>query len=66
MALAPFVRLAFVPVGNVRDAQILPSPSAHIFYDRRVEDVEDSIPKFSGYWPSELAVTRLIMGSLFR
>jgi hypothetical protein len=66
MAIAPLVRLAFVPAGNIRDAQNLPPPSAHIFYDRRVKDVDDSIAKFSGYWPSELAVSRLIIRNLFR
>jgi hypothetical protein len=65
MTLAPLVKLAFVPVENILDAQNLPTPSAHIFYDRRVKDVEDSIAKFSGYWSSELAATRLILGSLF-
>jgi len=65
MAIAPFVRLAFVPVVNIRDSQILPQRSAHIFYDRRVKNIDDSIPKFCGYWSSELAVTRLIIEGMF-
>jgi hypothetical protein len=64
MTLAPFVRLAFVPTKNIPNAQLLPFPSAQIFYDRRVKECDDSIPKFSGYWSSQLAVTRLILGSL--
>jgi hypothetical protein len=40
--------------------------SAHIFYHRRIADEHDSLPKISGYWRSELAVTKLILASSFR
>jgi hypothetical protein len=65
LRLAPFVQLAFVPSGNFADATALPPPGAHIFYHRRVGDIPDSLPKISGYWRSELAVTRAVMGSSF-
>jgi hypothetical protein len=29
-----------------------------------VKDIDDDLPKVSGYWPSELAVTRMVMGGL--
>jgi hypothetical protein len=66
MTLAPFVRVSFVPTRNIPDAQKLPPPSAHIFYHRRVKDIEDSVPKITGYWSSELAVTRQILAGLLR
>jgi hypothetical protein len=66
MTLAPFVRISFVPTRNILDTQKLPPPSAHIFYHRRVKDIEDSVPKITGYWSSELAVTRQILASLLR
>jgi len=65
LRLAPFVQLAFVPSQNFSAPAALPSPSAHIFYHRRVSDAHDSLPKVSGYWPSEFAVTRMVMGSIF-
>jgi hypothetical protein len=66
LALAPYFKISFVPSTNFQDIQKLPAPGAHIFYHRRVKDLEDSVPKISGYWPSELAVGRLILAGLFR
>lgn len=65
LRLAPFARLAFVPSANYPEQALLPDPSTHIFYDNRIADVEDALPKHSGYWRSELAVTSLVMSSLF-
>jgi hypothetical protein len=57
--------LAFVPSQNFPRPSELPAPDGHIFYDRRVADVADSIPKLSGYWASEAYVTRSILAGLF-
>jgi hypothetical protein len=62
--LAPFVELAFVPARNIKARDSLPDASMHVFYHRRVKDIDDVLPKVSGYWPSELAVTRMVMGGL--
>lgn len=66
LRLAPFVQLAFVPSGNFSVPAALPLPSVHVFYHRRVADVHDSLPKVSGYWPSEFAVTRMVIVSALR
>jgi hypothetical protein len=66
LALAPMVNLTFVPSANFPDPSQLPAPEAHIFYHRRVQDASDSLPKVSGYWPSEWMVTRLVMAGTFR
>jgi hypothetical protein len=66
LRLAPFVQLAFVPSRNVPDQAALPMPGAHIFYHRRIADANDLLPKISGYWRSELAVTRMVFASTFR
>ena len=66
LRLAPFVQLAFVPSANFPDPAALPAPGVHIFYHRRVADAPDSVPKFSGYWPSELAVTRMVLANTLR
>jgi hypothetical protein len=57
--------LAFVPSQNFPKPSELPAPDSHIFYDRRVADVADSIPKVSGYWASEARVTRSVLAALF-
>jgi len=65
MALGPLKMLAFVPSQNFERPSELPEPSLHIFYHRRVADATDSLPKVSGYWASEMAVSRLIFGGMF-
>ncbi len=57
-------RLTMVPVQNVAAKETLPEPSAHIFYESRVCDVEDELPKYNGYWGSQLLFMRLLMKSL--
>jgi hypothetical protein len=57
----PLPRLAFVPAQTFPDRSALPPPRRHIFYERRVHDVSDNLPKMSGYWPSELFVTGMIL-----
>ena len=58
------IAVAFAPAHTFENRDALPRPSMHIFYERRVADVPDSIPKVSGYWPSEISVTRMIFGGL--
>jgi hypothetical protein len=57
--------LAFVPSRNFPRAVELPALDAHIFYDRRVADIADAVPKVSGYWASEAHVTRSLLARLF-
>ena len=64
LRLAPFVQLAFVPAMNLPRRAGLPRPSAHIFYHRRVKDSGDRVPKISGYRPSELYATKLILAGM--
>ena len=56
--------LAFVPSQNFPEAAELPASDAHIFYDRRVGDIADAVPKVSGYWASEAHVTRSLLAGL--
>ena len=57
--------LAFVPSRNFPQAAQPPAPDAHIFYDRRVGDIADAVPKVSGYWASEARVPRSLLAGLF-
>jgi len=49
--------LAFASADKVKDQSVLPPPLFHTFYHRRVDDFPDQLPKISGYWPSQWAVT---------
>lgn len=64
LSMLPFVTLAFIPAMNFVDQSRLPPAAAHIFYHRRVRDVADDLPKYSGYWLSELAVMRSVLNPL--
>jgi hypothetical protein len=66
MALGPLKIFSFVPTRNFERPSELPSASHHIFYQSRVADISDAIPKVSGYWPSELAVARMALAGPFR
>ena len=61
----PPLTLAFVPSQNFARPAELPAPDRHIFYDRRVADITDPVPKLAGYWASEAHVTRSILAGLF-
>jgi len=61
LAILPFVTLAFIPARNFVDQRALPPAAAHIFYHRRVRDAADNLPKYTGYWASELAVARSVL-----
>ena len=58
--------LTLVPSVNVGDQTILPNPSLHIFYHRRVSDIDDDIVKYSGYWKSQFAFGKHFISSLIK
>jgi hypothetical protein len=64
LPLAPFFGLAFIPVENFPENVKLPEPVVHLFYNRRIEDANDSLPKSSGYLGSQWAVARHLVPAL--
>lgn len=56
------LKLVFVPSKNFVEQNLLPPIKLHAFYHRRVADVADNLPKHAHYWPSQLAITKTIMG----
>ena len=44
----------------------LDAPSIHIFYHRRVEDIEDNLPKYSGFILSQTMVSILVLNGLYQ
>lgn len=58
-------KLCIIPVQTVTPATGLPDPSFHMFYDRRVADSEDHLPKHAGYFDSQWAFGSALLGALF-
>jgi hypothetical protein len=63
MSVGP-LKVMFIPVTTFGPNLQLPSPRMDIFYHRRVMDITDGLPRYSGYFASELAVGKLIMSGL--
>lgn len=64
LPLAP--KLVIVPASMHGAESELPPPVAHIFYDKRVSDVADKLPRYCGYVPSQLAfIKHLVKARLF-
>lgn len=56
-------KLTIVP-SSVHNADAeQPEPIAHIFYDKRVADAHDSLPKHSGFLASQLAFGRYLLSA---
>ncbi|HEY4750960.1 MAG TPA: GFA family protein [Steroidobacteraceae bacterium] len=66
MRMPPMPMLIIVPSANILDPAFVPRPSLHIFYNRRSADIDDDLPKFSGYWKSQLAFGRRLVAALLR
>ena len=60
MNVVPGFTLAFVPVARYPRDGRLPEPAFHVHYDSRAADVDDGLPKYSGYWRSQFAVLRMV------
>lgn len=59
----PF-KVMFIPAENFAPEAGLPPAQMDIFYHRRVLEMSDSLPKYSGYLQSELAVGKMIISGL--
>ncbi len=53
MPLMP--KLTMVPVGMFAETIEIPEPKAHLFYDKRLSDANDDLPKRNGFLSSQLA-----------
>ena len=53
--------LAFIAAHNIANAELLPAASMHIFYGTRVEDAEDSLPKYRHYLSSQFAFLKVLL-----
>lgn len=66
LQMFPLPKIIIVPSNNIDDKAFVPEASIHIFYDSRVTDIQDDLPKNSGYLKSQLAFGHTLMASLLR
>ena len=64
LQLFPVPKTVFVPSKLIADQSQLPEPALHIFYDKRVNVINDELPKYSGYLSSQLAISRKLIKAL--
>lgn len=57
----PGLGLAFINVNNIQDKSSLEGPLGHIFYHRKKEHIVDELPKFKGYWKSQIKLCHWII-----
>jgi hypothetical protein len=60
-----FPKLILVPGSMFEGSDSLPESVGHVFYEGRVADVQDSLPKHSGYLRSQLVFGKHLIKSLF-
>jgi hypothetical protein len=56
------LKLVFFPSKSFVEQDLLPPVRLHVFYNRRVADAADDLPKYAHYWPSQFAIMKTIMG----
>jgi len=54
-AMPLFPKLTMIPADMFLDTVQLPAPKAHMFYDKRLADAADDLPKRNGFVSSQLA-----------
>ncbi len=58
--------LLLIPTDNYPDIAALPEPTMHLFYNRRVEDIEDELPKYEGFVQSQTMVAKALAQGLYK
>ncbi len=58
--------IVIVPSTNICNNIHLPAPIMHIFYQSRVADIEDDLPKISGYFNSQFLLIHKLVNALRR
>ncbi len=61
-----FPSLTIIPSENINSEAFLLEPLAHIFYHRKVDAINDSLPKYGGFLKSQMAFSYFLLSGLFR
>lgn len=58
--------LVLVPTNNYPDIAALPEPTMHLFYNRRVEDINDDLPKYEGFVKSQTMMVKALAQGMYK
>ncbi|WP_201557808.1 GFA family protein [Psychrobacter sp. 72-O-c] len=58
--------LILVPTANYLDGAALPEPTMHLFYNRRVEDMDDNLPKYNGFVQSQTMMVKALTQGMYK
>ena len=61
-----FPSLTIIPSENILPGPFLPEASSHIFYHRRVSNISDKLPKYSGFIKSQIAFSAKLLSGIIR
>ena len=57
--------LVLIPTNNYPDIAALPEPTMHLFYNRRVEDINDDLPKYKGFAQSQAMIVKTLAQGMY-
>ncbi len=57
--------LILVPTTNYPDVSALPEPTMHLFYNRRIEDSNDDLPKYNGFVQSQAMIVKTLAQGMY-
>jgi hypothetical protein len=58
--------LVLVPTTNYPDVAALPKPTMHLFYNRRIEDMDDDLPKYNGFVQSQAMIVKALAQGMYK
>lgn len=58
--------LTILPAQTLHSAERMPKPAFHMFYNRRIKDIADDLPKHAGYLASQWAFSKAFLKALMR
>lgn len=58
--------LILVPTNNYPDIAALPEPTMHLFYNKRVEDINDDLPKYKGFVQSQTMMVKALAQGMYK
>lgn len=58
--------LILIPTTNLPNVAALPEPSMHLFYNRRVQDMDDDLPKCNGFVQSQAMTVKALAQGMYK
>ncbi len=58
--------LVLIPTDNYPNPATLPEATMHLFYNRRIDDIDDDLPKYNGFVQSQTMMVKELAKGLFK